>query len=42
MQAVALKAVDLYLATKQRRPVIDRVLDSELARYAEAIERLGQ
>jgi predicted transcriptional regulator len=42
MQSVALKAVDEYLAHRGRRARIDGVLATELDRYADAIERLGQ
>ncbi|WP_203335849.1 ribbon-helix-helix protein, CopG family [Nocardioides limicola] len=42
MQEVALQAVRDYVETTSRREFLDRVLDSELPRYAEALERLGQ
>jgi len=42
MQDVALQAVDDYLETHTKRALLDTVLDSELARYADALERLGQ
>ena len=42
MQEVARQAVRDYIANGRRRELLDRVLDSELVRYAEAIERLGQ
>jgi predicted transcriptional regulator len=42
MQEVALEAVEEYLEKHTKRTLIDRVLDSELLKYAEAIERLGQ
>lgn len=42
MQDVALRAVEEYLQRQSKRAVLDGVLDSELAKYAEALERLGQ
>lgn len=42
MQEVALSAVDDYLERHTKRALLDTVLDSELVRYAEALERLGQ
>lgn len=42
MQEVALEAVDQYVANHTKRSLIDTVLDSELTRYADALERLGQ
>jgi hypothetical protein len=31
-----------YIERTSRRELLDRVLDEELPRYAEALERLGQ
>lgn len=42
MQDVARQAIRDYVEGESRRNLIDRVLDSELPRYAEALERLGQ
>ncbi|HEU0102578.1 MAG TPA: CopG family transcriptional regulator [Mycobacteriales bacterium] len=42
MQDVARAAVREYVERHARRTRIDEVLDSELPRYAEALERLGQ
>jgi predicted transcriptional regulator len=42
MQDVARAAVREYVERHARRARIDEVLDSELPRYAEALERLGQ
>jgi len=42
MQDVARQAVRDYVERESRRELLDRVLDSELPRYAEALERLGQ
>lgn len=42
MQDVARQAVRDYVETHSRAELLDRVLDAELPRYAEALERLGQ
>ncbi len=42
MQDVARQAVRDYIARTSKRELLDRVLDEELPRYAEALERLGQ
>ncbi|HEX4015181.1 MAG TPA: ribbon-helix-helix protein, CopG family [Frankiaceae bacterium] len=42
MQEVARVAVREYIERTSRRELLDEVLDSELPRYAEALERLGQ
>jgi plasmid stability protein len=42
MQEVARQAVRDYIETNSRAELLDRVLDRELPRYAEALERLGQ
>lgn len=42
MQDVARTAVREYIEARQRRDRIDEILDSELVRYADAIERLGR
>jgi predicted transcriptional regulator len=42
MQEVARSAIREYVENHSRRELLDRVLDEELPRYAEALERLGQ
>jgi predicted transcriptional regulator len=42
MQEVARRAIREYIEGHSRAELIDRVLDEELPRYAEALERLGQ
>lgn len=42
MQEVAVRAVEMYLEQNAKRAAIDAVLDTELRRYAEALERLGR
>jgi predicted transcriptional regulator len=42
MQDVARQAVRNYTEHTSKRELLDRVLDDELPRYAEALERLGQ
>ena len=42
MQDVARQAVRDYIERTSKRELLDRVLDDELPRYAEALERLGQ
>jgi plasmid stability protein len=42
MQEVAREAVREYIERTSRRELLDRVLDEELPRYAEALERLGE
>jgi predicted transcriptional regulator len=42
MQEVARQAVRDYIERTSKRELLDRVLDEELPRYAEALERLGQ
>jgi predicted transcriptional regulator len=42
MQEVARQAVREYIENHSRADLLDRVLDSELPRYAEALRRLGQ
>ena len=42
MQEVARQAVREYIESHSRAELLDRVLDEELPRYAEALERLGQ
>jgi predicted transcriptional regulator len=41
MQEVAREAVRDYVEQTSRRELLDRVLDEELPRFAEALERLG-
>ncbi len=42
MQDIARQAVRDYIERNSKRELLDRVLDRELPRYAEALERLGQ
>lgn len=42
MQDVARTAVREYIEARVRRERIDEILDVELPRYADAIERLGR
>lgn len=42
MQEVARQAVREYVENHSRAELLDSVLDRELPRYAEALERLGQ
>lgn len=42
MQDVARQAVRDYIERTSKRELLDAVLDRELPRYAEALERLGQ
>ncbi|MCP2255931.1 Ribbon-helix-helix protein, copG family [Prauserella aidingensis] len=42
MQEVAREAVREYIENHSRTDLLDQVLDEELPRYAEALERLGQ
>jgi predicted transcriptional regulator len=42
MQEVARQAIREYVEGHSRSELLDRVLDDELPRYAEALERLGQ
>jgi len=42
MQEVARQAVREYIEQHSRADLLDSVLDRELPRYAEALERLGQ
>lgn len=42
MQDVAREAVRSYIEDRSRRDLLDRVLDRELPRYAEALRRLGE
>ncbi len=42
MQEVARHAVRDYIERTSRRELLNRVLDEELPRYAEALERLGR
>lgn len=42
MQDVARQAVREYVESHSRAELLDQVLDQELPRYAEALERLGQ
>ena len=42
MQEVARGALREYIDRTSRRQLLDQVLDEELPRYAEALERLGE
>lgn len=42
MQEVARQAVRDYIERTSKRELLDEVLDTELPRYAEALERLGR
>ena len=42
MQEVAREAVREYIDRTSRRELLDDVLDAELPRYAEALQRLGE
>lgn len=42
MQDVAKSAIEEYLERRLEEHLIDRVLDQELPRYAEALRRLGE
>jgi predicted transcriptional regulator len=42
MQEVVRQAIREYIEGHSRADLLDRVLDEELPRYAEALERLGQ
>jgi predicted transcriptional regulator len=42
MQEVARQAIREYVEIHSRAELLDQVLDEELPRYAEALERLGQ
>ena len=42
MQDVAREAIREYVENHSRRELLDQVLDDELPRYAEALERLGR
>ena len=42
MQEVAREAVRDYIDRTSRRELLDRVLDEDLPRYAEALKRLGE
>jgi predicted transcriptional regulator len=42
MQEVARQAVREYVERTSRRELLDKVLDEELPRYAEALRRLGE
>jgi len=42
MQDIARQAVREYIENHNRSDLLDQVLDEELPRYAEALERLGR
>ncbi len=42
MQEIARQAIREYVENHSRSDLLDQVLEEELPRYAEALERLGQ
>lgn len=42
MQEVARQAIREYVENHSRADLIDQILDEELPRYAEALDRLGR
>jgi hypothetical protein len=42
MQEIARQAIREYVETHSRADLLDRVLDEDLPRYAEALRRLGE
>ena len=42
MRGIARQAIREYIESHSRSELLDRVLDEELPRYAEALERLGK
>jgi hypothetical protein len=42
MQEVARSAVRDYIETRSKRDLLDEVLDDELPRFTEALDRLGR
>lgn len=42
MQEIAREAIRQYIDRTSSRELLDEVLDEELPRYAEALERLGE
>ncbi len=42
MQDVAREAIREHIEMRSRRELLDRVLDDEIPRYAEALRRLGE
>lgn len=42
MQEIAVEAIEEYLDRHSRHDLVDRVLDEELPRYAEALRRLSE
>ncbi|TQN32986.1 ribbon-helix-helix CopG family protein [Haloactinospora alba] len=42
LQDVAREAIREYAENRSRTELLDQILDEELPRYAEALERLGQ
>lgn len=42
MQDIARQAVRDYIERTSKRELLDRVLDQEIPRYAEALRRLGE
>jgi len=42
MQDIARQAVRDYIERNSKRELLDRILDEEIPRYAEALRRLGE
>lgn len=42
MHAVILTAIDEYIARHTKRAMLDRVLDTQLPRFEDALRRLGE
>lgn len=42
MQEVARQAIREYVETHSRADLLDRIMDEEIPRYAEALRRLGE
>jgi hypothetical protein len=42
MQEIARQAIREYIETHSQANLLDRILDEELPRYAEALRRLGE
>ncbi|GAA4728229.1 ribbon-helix-helix protein, CopG family [Phytohabitans rumicis] len=42
MHAVILAAIDEYVARHTKRAMLDRVLDTQLPRFEDALRRLGE
>jgi predicted transcriptional regulator len=42
MQAVALDAIDEYIARRQHRALVDEAIDKVVTRHADLLRRLGE